>query len=270
MAKIVIEDPKALGKKLKFSIEDLFEVLGESLKSAASLNPLSWLEGLGILVGKLGKVKRVDSLEGKTYLWIYRSLASSLIGVIRDSPLLEGLKINGEWYDEHRSRFEEMFQGLTLEVDRQFLREPVQYGFLKKYFDDFQAWSMAVLNLNDKRSNQLRSAYHKRFREELWIKVAEGECKEIIAHIRHGLSDEALKAEVRYNYREWLHSLYLRDVMLEEGMRLADVYIEPDFYVHADCLPEGDKRKKNLMTMEGGGTRRTCHCLTRSSTNPVG
>lgn len=250
MAKIEITDPKALGKKLKFSIEDLFEVFGESIKSAATLNPLFWLEGIGIVVSKLGKLKVEPSLEGKTYLWVFRSLAAALTGVIRNSDELKGIPVNGAWYDSNRDRFEGMFAEIPLVVDDKFLREPVQSLFLKKYFDEFEAWAENVLGLDKVEGHKLRAYYQYLFVNELWEEVKKGECKEVINYIRHDLKVEELQSELRINYRKRLHRFYHSEVMLEKKMRLADIYIEPDFYVHADCLPEKDPRKEQLIRTE--------------------
>lgn len=245
---IILKKPIAFyNRKLKIK-KGFFQNLGKAFISFKSGNIPTAIKDL---LSAVANLKLAQSNDEKAYLLIIRSLGTTCFKIIKEHhELFSKTSLAKKIMLEHE--VDEKLEGLNMEIDASFFENPQKQGFIKDFTKLFEEWLVSCDIERIRVENLTRN-----FTRQFTINVIDEWHNNSDFYL--SISDTLLKSPFKnYNNEKRKKQLYLNKLTNyytsvvpadEQGMTLANLYVEPDFKIFRECLDK-KTRKKNEYNRE--------------------
>jgi len=197
------------------------------------------------LLASAASFSKTNTLEHKAYRLIYTALHKSCVSVLTEYPdqqrLLEKIIQAGVLSNAFRFKMSQKLSAGDYTMDSSFFLEPWSTVFVKDAQLDYRAFLCTALELEEKHADTLAAVLPGRFVRELALEWERADYEKLIAFFKNPFLEPLKKLAIGEARHADLLTRFAKPAFNDPMVTLAEMYIEPDFWIHGSCIPEKEK-----------------------------
>ena len=233
---ITLEDGRF---KLTFQPEQFWQSITTALVSYLDGDKGSMAKSL---TEGLGSFSQTNTNEHKTFRLIYTALRKACVAILTEGPdqerLMEKVAEAGLRRTVFSHALSQKLGSGKYTVDSSFFAEPRQTGFLRDAQDDYRDYLREDIGLETRHADALAAVLPYRFVRELALEWEQADYSALREHFNNPFLEPLKKAAEREKRHANLLQRFAKPAFNDPRVTLAEMYIEPDFWVHGSCIPE--------------------------------
>ncbi|MBP6811300.1 MAG: pentapeptide repeat-containing protein [Saprospiraceae bacterium] len=201
------------------------------------------------LLAAATSVSKTNTLEHKAYRLIFTALHKSCVSILTNQPeqerLLEKILKAGVLSTVFRLEMSQKIGAGTYTIDNNFFVAPQHTPFIIDAQADYRNFLCGSLGLEEIHANALSVILPGTFVRELALEWEASDYTELITFFKNPFLEPLKKLALREARHADLLQRFAKPAFNNPRVTLAEMYIEPDFWLHGSCIPEKEKNGEN-------------------------
>jgi hypothetical protein len=217
---------------------------------------VSYIDGDKGSMGKalfesLGSFSKTHSLEHKAFRLIYTALHEACTAILTVGPEQERLMEKVPQAGLRNAVFQQDMSlklgGGNYAIDAAFFSEPHRSELLQDARADYRAFLQTVAGLGEKHADALAAVLPGKFVRALAVEWEQGDYAELLEFFKNPFLEALRKLAGREARHAALLQRFAKPAFNDPRVTLAEMYIEPEFWVHGSCIPAKEKDRKGKL-----------------------